>query len=382
MAIFKYLKCKECGHRTTANQEKRPVPRCTKCGDKAYYSEKWYGRRGGVVKALSSNKSDAIIQHGVMCEDVSVGVSDKGVATIKKLGQEFISWAEGETEISQMAPGSFTSYKMRVEKHIIPTWGHMTLRAFCAKAEYYVDAYRRERIKEVTPATVNREISTLKRMLSWAKSRRLIRHNPLEGYAKLYEDNKQSRVLSDDEIVRLREACRGKGYERVRMIVEIGLSTGLRIEGALTLKWSEIDFSKKVITKVVKHHRKHGPKTVTIPMTQRLIDALKEHRLATKVANLNGYVCPSPRNPGQPMRITSDWGFRAALKRAKIKDCSFHTLRHSFASRFLIATGDIHTLANLLGHSSTYITERYAHMLEEHRNKVMDTFSKYEESNG
>ena len=44
------------------------------------------------------------------------------------------------------------------------------------------------------------------------------------------------------------------------------------------------------------------------------------------------------------------------------KHITFHTLRHSFATQFHRSTGDLNTLATLMGHSSINTTAIYAHV--------------------
>lgn len=60
--------------------------------------------------------------------------------------------------------------------------------------------------------------------------------------------------------------------------------------------------------------------------------------------------------------------FRSAYER-----CGFdtprqltHILRHTFASHFMMAGGDILTLQRILGHSSIQVTMRYAHLSPSH----------------
>jgi integrase len=48
------------------------------------------------------------------------------------------------------------------------------------------------------------------------------------------------------------------------------------------------------------------------------------------------------------------------LERAKIRDFRFHGLRHTFASWYMMNSGDLYELANILGHSNIKMTERYA----------------------
>ncbi|MGB7751847.1 MAG: site-specific integrase [Candidatus Acidiferrales bacterium] len=54
-------------------------------------------------------------------------------------------------------------------------------------------------------------------------------------------------------------------------------------------------------------------------------------------------------------------GFALACEKAGITDVTWHTLRHTFASRLVNSDVDIVTVKELLGHSSISVTMRYAH---------------------
>ena len=68
--------------------------------------------------------------------------------------------------------------------------------------------------------------------------------------------------------------------------------------------------------------------------------------------------------------------FRGVLKDEQLTDVRFHDLRHTFASHLVMNGVDLKTVATLLGHSTTRMSERYAHLSPDHPTravKVLDT---------
>ena len=63
---------------------------------------------------------------------------------------------------------------------------------------------------------------------------------------------------------------------------------------------------------------------------------------------------------GEPF-VDLDAGLQLACEKAEISGVTWHTLRHTFASRLLERGVDIMTVKELLGHSSVTVTMRYTH---------------------
>ena len=64
--------------------------------------------------------------------------------------------------------------------------------------------------------------------------------------------------------------------------------------------------------------------------------------------------------------------FEAAVKRAGIENFHMHDLRHTAASYLLMAGVDLRTLADILGHSTMQMVQRYTHLLDDHKLKAID----------
>ncbi len=74
---------------------------------------------------------------------------------------------------------------------------------------------------------------------------------------------------------------------------------------------------------------------------------------------------------GKPLKDIKT-GFKAACRRAKLKDFRFHDLRHTFASHLVMNGVDLAAVKELLGHKTLTMTLRYAHLSPSHKAKAVD----------
>ena len=66
--------------------------------------------------------------------------------------------------------------------------------------------------------------------------------------------------------------------------------------------------------------------------------------------------------------------FLKAQKRAGIaRKISFHVLRHTYASLYMMNGGNVYDLQKILGHTKVDMTMKYAHLSPQHLRKAVET---------
>ncbi len=68
--------------------------------------------------------------------------------------------------------------------------------------------------------------------------------------------------------------------------------------------------------------------------------------------------------------IKRSWG--QLRDRAGISDFRFHDLRHTFASKLVMAGVDLYVIKELMGHSTIQMTERYAHLAPQYKANAVE----------
>jgi site-specific recombinase XerD len=69
---------------------------------------------------------------------------------------------------------------------------------------------------------------------------------------------------------------------------------------------------------------------------------------------------------GEPLKGYKHW-FEPAIRKAGVAEFTWYCLRHTFASRLVMAGVDLRTIAELMGHKTIQMTMRYAHLAPAHK---------------
>ncbi|OKY25235.1 site-specific integrase [Thalassotalea sp. PP2-459] len=223
-----------------------------------------------------------------------------------------------------------------------------------------IEKWRNKRLADgVKPATTNRQINTIKGCMSRAVEWGVIDSHDLRKVKTLTVDNSKVRYLSKDEEIRLRENLQACDTPFLKVIVLLALNTGMRKGELLSLEWSHINFDNKILT--VDFQNAKSGSTRHLPLNTQAFNTLKEWQQETDGI---GFVFKDKN--GLPLKdFPYIWG--ELLDKAKITNFRFHDLRHHFASKLVMASVDLNTVRELLGHSDLKMTLRYAHLAPEHK---------------
>ena len=237
--------------------------------------------------------------------------------------------------------------------HFKRVWGNPPIHTLTVEV---LDRYREHRRGEgMGPATINREIATLKHALSKAVEWKLLRkaaREELTAIRKYQEPDGRLRYLSGPaEADRLLQACN----DSLRPIVLTAIHTGMRKGEILGLTWDAVDMTHGFIRL---KQTKNG-KARALPLNETLwtlFSRLRTHQDVPWVFHdAQGHHYKDVRHL-----------FDQACKTAGLTDFHFHDLRHTFASWLVMKGVPLATVSTLLGHTSPTMTLRYAHLSPKH----------------
>jgi len=221
-----------------------------------------------------------------------------------------------------------------------------------------LDAERYQNERDAGNSQINSEMVLLRSILKYASERHGILVQKIHVKA-LAETTKRPKAWSRAEIDRMIAAARVISPWQVPMIL-FGLNTGCRKGEIVACEWSWVDVPGLMVRIPVNDYWKpKSGKPREVPMS----DALKALLTSPRPREHERWVFPS-RDGGRFAAFPKQ-AFAAVLKEAGLKG-SPHWLRHTYASLFLAKCPDLPLLADIMGHSSSRVTELYRHMLPDH----------------
>ena len=236
------------------------------------------------------------------------------------------------------------------------------------------EKYKAHRLKRVSIATVNRELSKARKMFGVAVSKKWVFDNPFKTEAGkqliqvVAEKRAVEYVLSDAEEQRLFKALQKADRRHTIPVFIAALETGARWSSLVELlKWKHVNFNAEEVT--ITTGKGKNMKQWEISVSTRLRAELLKLKLQRK-----------SDNPDEPVFASASLNLRkvweAARKEAGISWVRFIDLRHTFATRMADAGMEMQELARILGHTDIAMTYRYYHLTTKVKDKMRDILNK------
>jgi len=308
-----------------------------------YRSNKWQARikRNGVIVEKSFiNKRDAEKWTRLTEADIERGdfiVPELQTSQAKTLGELFTRYLE---EVSSTHRSETTGINLLSLHRAI---GEVSLPELNAQT---IARWRDDRLQEVQPQSVLRELNTLSSVLNHARREwcyKLV--NPCVDIKRPSQGEPRTRRLLEGEEVKLLAEL-APHYGRV---VRFALATAMRRGEILSLVWENVDLKMRVACLPL---TKNGSSR-RVPLSTSAIAVLNEQQSEAE-KHIDGRVFNL-----SPIALDKAW--RAACQRAKITDLHFHDLRHEATSRLAEKLPNILELSAVTGHKDLRMLKRYHH---------------------
>lgn len=281
-------------------------------------------------------------------------------ATFKEFAELWLrSYAEGKVK-----PSTLAGYTDIIERLLTPAFGSYNLSDVTTG---HLQAHVANRLRSVSAKTVCNEIVVIKEMFKHALRWGYLKLNPAEYLERPRITKPEIELLAPNEV----EKLLGKASNHYRVAFLTDFLTGMRAGELWGLQWGDIDWNSRRI-----HVRRslwkgqfQTPKSKCsnrrIDIPDMLIHELKKWKLAGPV-NEDDLVFPSAEGKTSQHDNVVKRHFNPALRRAGLRQVSFHSLRHSNASMRIHAGQNIKYVQTQMGHASINITlDIYGHLFND-----------------
>lgn len=278
----------------------------------------------------------------------------------------------------------YLSYEKRYSENTVQAY-HRDIRQFL---KYGSDSYDIEDINAFTqshirswivfmvqnglsPRSVNRKISAIKSYFSFLKKNGHLNANPATNARMLKTEKRLPQYLQEDEMRNLLDKLvfeeNFKGY-RDKLVLETLYITGMRREELISLKDTDVDYSRKVIRIFGK-----GKKERLMPVSEKFLIEIQKYKQIRDLFFENDvfgsiFVNESGNKMGPKYVYNIVHEYLSMV--SKLERRSPHVLRHSFATHLSNHGAKLNAIKELLGHASLNTTQIYTHNTIEQLKKV------------
>lgn len=296
------------------------------------------------------------------------------------------------TKKLNLAPSTFSNYRNKIIKHIVPMYGHLDVKAITPKM---IEQWMSHELSYLNNKTIKELLTLLNQILTLALIDNAITENPFERLRstkqlKLTVVSKGPDPFTLEEIQKISATETDRVSEK--FMIRLNCYLGLRLSELMALSWGDIDLDKKTISikRAVVNGKYKVPKTKSSVRTVALLEPAekvlteyiqqdrKELTRSIQVLNADNKTVENvevsfvfyntyTQAPYIHDSYFSDRFFRQLLLNAGVRYRGANQTRHTYASHLISAGIPLSWVALQMGHSSIK-------MLEKHYAKWLPTY--------
>ena len=238
--------------------------------------------------------------------------------------------------------------------------------------------------KNLKDRSIKRKIISLKIYFNFLENNSIIKTNPFTKLKfKFKQEKKLPKTLQKNEVKKLLETVYNelnssitpyKKFETIRNIslLEILISTGIRIQEASLITLNDISLQEKTII----IHGKGRKERQLFILNKYVLSSLKNWLTIRKTSSpkCNNIFINKYGNPLSIHSIENIFRKYKTLSNINIK-ATPHYLRHTFATNLLTNGADLRSVQEILGHSSISTTQIYLEISSNRKKQVLQKYN-------
>ena len=283
---------------------------------------------------------------------------------------------------------SLSTFSYLIEKHIRPGLGDIPVSDFSSETvqNFIFKMMEKEKSKgegKFSIKSIKDTVTLIKVSINFGIRMGIVENIPLK-YKIPFKINKKKIEIFNLMEQRILFEYMYKNISCKNIGIILSMTMGLRIGEVCGLKWKDIDFyentlsvSRTVQRIYINNGNFKGSKIIiSVPKSEKSIRILPLGKELMKILrsfkkNDEIFILTGKNKPTEP-KIYREYYYNI-LKKLNIKKRTFHSLRHSFATRAIEEGVDYKTLSEILGHSSINITlETYVHPQMGYKKKCLE----------
>jgi len=344
------------------------------------------GKRRFLNKTIHGAKKDAGKFLTAKLREKDLGINIEPASEF--LGKYLDTWLDTVLK-SRVRTRTFDDYSALIERYISKPLGALKLSDL--RPLHIQRLYRSMEDRGLSPRVIRYTHAVLSSALKHAVKREMLHRNPAATVDLPRMIRKEMKAMTPDEAGRFLAAVKDT---RFGPLFTFALTTGMRPQEYLALKWSDIDLIKRTATvrRAIVWSQKKGvgwhfdePKTKqsrrTMPLPESTARVLMEHKRRQAEERLragsewqdHGLVFTTLL--GDPLSIPSltKQAFKPALTVASLPAFRLYDLRHSQATLLLSNGENPKVVSERLGHSTIVLTlDTYCHVLPDMQRQAAD----------